>query len=88
MPFNPDPSKQAVEITFSKKVNTTNHLQLTFNYSNISRQDVHKHLGLILDSKLSLDHHLKEKISKCNRDIGLIRRLKCLRVTGFAFRYL
>ena len=75
MSFNPDPSKQAVEITFSKRVNTTNHLQLTFNNSNISRQDVHKHLGLILDSKLSFDHHLKEKIPKCNGGIGLTRRL-------------
>ena len=31
MSFNPDPSKQAVEIIFSKKINTSQHPALIFN---------------------------------------------------------
>ena len=35
-----------------------------------------KHLGLILDSKLSFDSHLDEMIGKANKGIGLINRLR------------
>ena len=37
--------------------------------------DFQKHIGLILDRRLNFNHHLKEKISKANKGIGLIRRL-------------
>ena len=33
------------------------------------------HLGITLDRKLNFDHQLKEKISKANKGIGIIRRL-------------
>ena len=36
----------------------------------------HKHLGLILDRKLSFDLHLQDKILKVNKGIGLINRLR------------
>jgi len=36
----------------------------------------HKHLGLILDPKLTFDHHLREKCLKANRGIGLINKLR------------
>ena len=35
----------------------------------------HKHLGLVLDEKLTFGYHLSEKISKANKGIGLIKRL-------------
>ena len=60
----------------SKKVLPSNLPQLLFNNFVVLNQDVHKDLGLILDSGLTFDHHLKEKISKANRGIGLIRRLR------------
>ena len=37
--------------------------------------DFQKYLGLFLDRELNFHHHLKEKISKANKSIGLIRRL-------------
>ena len=74
--FNPDITKQAIEVTFSKKVTPTNLPQLLFNNSVVLSQDTHKHLGLILDRGLTFNHHLKEKILKANRGIGLIRRLR------------
>ena len=75
MSFIPDPSKQAKEIVCSKKRYTTQLPVLMFNNNVISSTDSHKHLGMILDSKLSFIKHLKEKISIANKGIGIIRRL-------------
>ena len=41
----------------------------------ISPSDSHKHLGMILDTKLNFMCHLSEKISKANKGIGIIKRL-------------
>ena len=76
MSFNPDPSKQAVEVCFSRKNTQTSLPSLSFNGVNVSSRESHKHLGLILDKKLTFNHHLKEKISKANKGIGLITRLR------------
>ena len=63
MSFNPDPSKQAKEITFSTKRSNTQLPVLIFNNSIISPSDSHKHLGMILDSKLNFKGKLSpEKI--------------------------
>ena len=35
-----------------------------------------KHLGLILDTKLCFVEHLNQKISKANKGIGTIKRLR------------
>ena len=53
MSLDPDPSKQAKEITFSKKRSNTQLSVLFFNNNIISPSDSHKHLGMILDSKVS-----------------------------------
>ena len=76
MSFNPDPSKQAVEVYFSRRRVPTNAPPLTFNNINIETNEYQKHLGLTLDSKLSFSHHLDEKIKKANKGIGLIHRLR------------
>lgn len=75
MSFNPDPCKQATEIVFSTKLIDTQLPPLTFNSNVVCSKQSHKHLGVILDKKLSFNHHLKEKISKANKGIGLITRL-------------
>ena len=46
-----------------------------FNNSVIASTSSQKHLGLILDQKLTFTHHLNEKISKANKGIGIIRKL-------------
>ena len=78
MSFNPDTSKQAKEIVFSKKRCVTQLPVLMFNNNVISSTDSHKHLCMILDSKLSFINHLKKKISTANKGIGIIRRLYTL----------
>ena len=75
MSFNPDKSKQAVEITFSRKRSPPYHPPITFNHLHVAKEDVQKHLGLYLDKQLNFQHHLKEKISKANKGIGVIKRL-------------
>ena len=76
MSFNPDPSKQAVEVYFSKRLLPANAPVLSFNNNDIGTSECQKHLGLTLDSKLSFNHHLDEKIKKANKGIGLINRLR------------
>ena len=76
MQFNPDPNKQANEVIFSGKLVSNNllHPSVKFN-NNISRCSHQKHLGVALDSNLNFNTHIDQKIKKCNKMIGLIRRL-------------
>ena len=53
MSFNPDPNKQVVQVLFSHNVRNQDHLKIYFNNIEITQVSEHKHLGLILDSKLS-----------------------------------
>ena len=36
---------------------------------------IKKHLGLILDSRLSFDKHLNEKIIKAKKNVGILKHL-------------
>ena len=77
MQFNQDPNKQANEVISSRKTSSNNlsHPPIKLNMINISKCPHQKHLGNILDSKLDFNAHVDQKIKKCNRIIGLIRRL-------------
>ena len=50
----------------------------------VSKVNVHKHLGLILDPKLSLVIHINEKIYKAKKVIGVekIQYQASLAITG------
>ena len=76
MSFNPDPNKQAVELYFSKKKYQDDIPDISFNDSVITRSDSHKHLRLALDPKLTFDAHIREKILKASKGIGIIHRLR------------
>ena len=75
MKFNPDLNKQATELLFSCKKNSPNHPSLFFNESIVPKVNEQKHLGLILDSKLSFERHVNEKIMKAKKGIGIIKYL-------------
>ena len=75
MSFNPDPTKQAEEIIFSQKLKKVNHPPIFFNNIEVKRVNDHKHLGLILDAKLSFTKHVKEKNSTGRKGIGIIKHL-------------
>ena len=67
MEFNPDPNKQATELLFSCKRNSPNHPSLFFNDTVVPKVTEQKYLGLILDSKLSFERHINEKIIKAKK---------------------
>ena len=73
MSFNPDPNKQAIKLLFSRKINSANHPSLYFNNQEVCRATDHKHLGLILDTKLTFTKHISQKISIARKDIGIIK---------------
>ena len=75
MLFNPDPTRQAVEVTFSRKKISANHPPVLFNDIPVIKMNEHKHLGIILDSKLSFATHIQSIILKCRRGIGMIKLL-------------
>ena len=76
MSFNPDRSKQAQEVIFSRKTSILSHPVLTFDNSPVTKTTDHKHLGLILDEKLNFKEHLKEKMSKVYKGIAVLRKLQ------------
>ena len=75
MSFNPEPLKQAVELIFSTKKTEVDHPTIFFNNVPVKKVDEQKHLGIVLDSKLSFSAHIRAVISKTRKGIGL---LKCL----------
>ena len=75
MKFNPDLTKQAIEVIFSHKYKKPFHPPLVFNGIPVARQDSTKHLGMILDEHLSFRKHLKEAIEKANKGINLMKYL-------------
>ena len=75
MSFNPDPRKQAVELIFSRKNVKTDHPVILFNDLPVMKVDEHKHLGIILDSKLSFSAHIHAAITKSRKGIGMLKFL-------------
>ena len=76
MSFNPDPNKQAQEVIFSRELDKLNHPSLNFNNPVVIQSTNHKHLGMSLDTKLDFQEHLKNKLSKISKTIGLLRNLQ------------
>ena len=73
--FNPDVWKQSQEVVFSHKNHKLAHTLVLFNYFPVKRCSIQKHLGIHLDKKLNFNHHVKETITKANKDIGVIKKL-------------
>ena len=65
-----------MEIIFSRisKIDLS-YPSVKFNNNDIVTCSDQKHLGIVLDSKLNFASHINQKIEKCNKLIGLIRRL-------------
>ena len=77
--FNPDPSKHAQEVIFSRKLKKVSHPPLVFNNANISSCKSQKHLGILLEEHhKTFEEHYKTILNKTNRTIGLLRKLRSL----------
>ena len=78
MLFNSNVIKQAQEVIFSCKSNKTDHPVVYFNEAFVAKASFQKHLRMHLDEKLNFNTHIREKIAKANKGIGIIRKLSCL----------
>ena len=76
MSFNPDATKQAQEVIFSRKNIKPYHPTLHFNQSEVNRTGSQKHLGVILDEKLNFNQHLKVAIEKTTKGISMLHKLR------------
>ena len=73
MSFNPDKNKKAQEVVFSRKQSKPKHPQPLFNKTLVVYSSSQKHLGIILDEKLSFANHIKVKIQKAGIGINLVK---------------
>ena len=71
MSFNSDPLKQAPEVILSRKRNKPNKKG-----NPVKKCSYQKHFGMLLDSKLDFDEHIKGVFDKTSKSIGLIRKLR------------
>ena len=78
MSFNPDPNKQAQEVIFSRKLKNIRHPPLIFNKSKLFQSKTQKHLGLLLDNRLSFEEYLIAMGAKVSRTIALLHKLQHL----------
>ena len=76
MLFNPDPNKPAQEVLFSRKMKAQSHPVISFNNIQVEKSPNQKHLGLILDEKLNFKQHIDSAISKVNKGIAVIKKLR------------
>ena len=76
MSFNPDTTKPAKEVIFSGKLKTVPHPSITFKNNPLSLLPAQNHLGLVLDSKLTFNEHIKHIFSRVNKSIGLLRKIQ------------
>ena len=75
MSFNPDKSKQAQEIIFPRKMQKVIHPSAIFSNIPVVYSSCQKHLGVFLNEKLKLTNHIKERISKAIKGIGILKKL-------------
>ena len=75
MKFNPDISKQAVEIIFSNKTNKPLHPPVTFGGIPVARVESTTHIGLTIDQKLSFREHILAAIDKAKSGLSLMKFL-------------
>ena len=72
--FNPDWTKQAQELIFSKKIHSPKHPDLYFNSVVVEKVKTQKHLGLKLDERLDFRKDLESKFAIVNKRIGMLKK--------------
>ena len=76
MLFNTDSAKPGHKVIFSKKKTEATHPSVFYDNIEVFRTDSQKHLGLVLDNKLTFKKHIKDKLNKVYYYVGKIKRLR------------
>ena len=74
MLFNPDPSKEVIEIHFPHKLDNEHYDSLGFNGTKVQLGTIQKQVRSILVT-LMIDIDIDSEINKCNKVIAIIKRL-------------
>ena len=74
MLFNPDPTKPAQEVIFSKRKQFQSHPTISLSNIQVERASYQKQLGIIFDEKLNFKQHVDNAISKINKGISVIKK--------------
>ena len=77
MSLNPDRSKKAQEVFFSRELKSKICLSLVFSNSDVYKVNSQKYLGFILDFELIFNKHLDSVLNETDKTIilsGLFRR--------------
>ena len=74
MSFNPDTSNQAQEVLFSNKATKTNHPNINYG-STVQQSANEKHLGIILDEKLTFNGDISSKLTTLNKSTSTLRKI-------------
>ena len=72
MSFNPEPSKQAQEVIFTRKL----QMKLYFNDSSVKETCKQKHLGMLLDFGLDFQQHWKSMVKKVKKTVAFLRNFQ------------
>ena len=75
MYFGLDSSKQAQATICSRKCAKEDLPPIYFNDIPVTQNTIQKYIGLYLDEKLNYNTHIKERLSKVYKGIGLRRKL-------------
>ena len=73
MSFNPEITKQAQVVVFSRKSQKVTHPTVYFNNSPVTQSSSQKHLDIHLDEKLNFIHHIEEKFPKPTKVLVLLK---------------
>ena len=74
MSFNPDLSKQAQKVIFSRKSKRPTHPPLVFNNDKVSQIFLQKHLSAISDFKWTFEDDLNIVLAKINKAVDPLRK--------------
>ena len=54
------------------------HPVVHFDNRPVKSTQIHKHLGMMLNSNLSYEHHIKSILNKVKKTIGLLRKFQLI----------
>ena len=75
MLFNPDPTKPAQAVIFSRKKGDSAHPNIFFNDMSVDRASHQNHLGIYLDEKLNFKVLIETVLCKVNKGLSMIKKL-------------
>ena len=73
--LNPDKNKQVQEVVFLRKQSKPQHPQPLLTNVPVGQSFLQKHLGILLDEKLSFPQLIRAKIQKTGIRINVIKKL-------------